>query len=378
MVRQKCAMLKRAIAKIREIALSLEHLVEVTEKRINVEFKIRNTNFRSGEEDLKKMFDNCPVLKKTSRKEDIPHKIAKKQESAEQLADFKDIRSCSVNPAKSHIKTHKTSSRQPGSQGKNPKEPGINPFSLAHNHNKKNEKTPVKSLEKTCYKDSEKFNPKKHHKLKKNNTLRNNEKSYNSIPNSRAFLHRQKTLTQHELVTLAIQTSPLMDRLGRMLTDFAPHVAHLADGYDTVTRLYEFSDELEGKGESMGIFGIKKNTDHIRQRKENRRSHGQIEREHRASGVEDTLLRNPNNSLNERMNRLVGLWQRRQSIGIFDRMKFYSSAAFLEERGNVWPSIRYFYTRLLSYMGNSRFYYYSIWRLLIWPTCGFVKYINKY
>jgi hypothetical protein len=133
----------------------------------------------------------------------------------------------------------------------------------------------------------------------------------------------RKNLIQHDLVTKVIQTSPVVDRLGRLLMDLSSHVALLSDGYDSVTRLNEFSNQMNGKEEFQGIFGS--DSFGNRHKKETRRSGGRGADSHNPERV----LRNRNNSLNQRTNQILGIRQRHSRLGIFDRVEYYSSQEML-------------------------------------------------
>ena len=133
-----------------------------------------------------------------------------------------------------------------------------------------------------------------------------------------------KNLIQHELVTKVIQESPIIDRIGRLLVDLSPHIAILSDGYDSVSRLNEFSNLMNNKEEFHGIFGAENLT---KNKKEIRKSRNKfLEREIQES---ERVLRNRNNSLNQRTNQILGIRQRQSKLGIFDRIIYYGSEEYL-------------------------------------------------
>lgn len=139
----------------------------------------------------------------------------------------------------------------------------------------------------------------------------------------------QKHLIQHELVTKVIQESPLIDRVGRLLVDLSPHVAILSDGHDPVTRLQEFSSILGKKEGCNSIFGAE--TQAERGKKETRKSRSRVlDREFQES---ERVLRNRNNSLNQRTNQVLGFRQNQSKLGIFDRGVYYNSEEVLNR---VW------------------------------------------
>ena len=117
--------------------------------------------------------------------------------------------------------------------------------------------------------------------------------------------------------------------MGRALVDLSSHIALLSDGYDSVTRLNEFSNLMNGKDEFQGIFGS--DSGGPRTKKETRRSQNRtIEREIQTS---ERVLRNRNNSLNQRTNQILGIRPRQAHLGIFDRGVYYSSENML---GRLW------------------------------------------
>jgi hypothetical protein len=133
-----------------------------------------------------------------------------------------------------------------------------------------------------------------------------------------------KNLIQHELVTKVIQESPIVDRIGRLLVDLSPHIAILSDGYDSVSRLNEFSNLMNNKDEFQGIFGAENLN---RSKKEMRKSRNKfVDREIQES---ERLLRNRNNSLNQRTNQILGIRQKQGKLGIFDRIVYYGSEEYL-------------------------------------------------
>lgn len=135
----------------------------------------------------------------------------------------------------------------------------------------------------------------------------------------------QKHLIQHELVTKVIQESPIIDRVGRFLVDLSPHVAILSDGYDSMTRLNEFSNLMNKKEEFQTIFGADNHLE--RNKKEMRKSKNRVqEREIQES---ERVLRNRNNSLNQRTNQILGIRQNQSKLGIFDRANYYCSEEIL-------------------------------------------------
>lgn len=135
----------------------------------------------------------------------------------------------------------------------------------------------------------------------------------------------QKHLIQHELVTKVIQESPIIDRAGRLLVDLSPHVALLSDGYDSMTRLNEFSNLMNKKEQFQTIFGAESHLE--RNKKEMRKSKNRAhEREMQES---ERVLRNRNNSLNQRTNQILGIRQNQAKLGIFDRAVYYGSEDIL-------------------------------------------------
>lgn len=130
-------------------------------------------------------------------------------------------------------------------------------------------------------------------------------------------------MIQHELVTRVIQESPIIDRVGRLLVDLSPHVAILSDGYDSVSRLNEFSNLMNNKEEYQGIFGA----DNLKNKKEMRKSRNKfMDRDIQES---ERVLRNRNNSLNQRTNQILGIRQNPGKLGIFDRIVYYGSEEYL-------------------------------------------------
>ena len=112
--------------------------------------------------------------------------------------------------------------------------------------------------------------------------------------------------------------------MGRLLVDLSSHVALLSDGYDSVTRLNEFSNLMNGKEEFQGIFGAEGVS--IKHKKEMRKSRKTLEREIQES---ERALRNRNNSLNQRTNQILGIRQNQTKLGIFDRGVYYGSRDIL-------------------------------------------------
>ena len=153
-------------------------------------------------------------------------------------------------------------------------------------------------------------------------------------------LHCRKTLVQHELVTKSIQECPIVDRMGRMLIDLAPHIALFSNGYDSINRLFEFSDNMEDKSSLGNIFGIERGKPNfMKSAKEGRKSRnkeplrGGTPRNEIEGSLSNTdrVFRNPNNSLNERTNRLLGVSNKQDNLGIFDRAVYYCSEEFINK-----------------------------------------------
>ena len=126
-----------------------------------------------------------------------------------------------------------------------------------------------------------------------------------------------------------LQESPIIDRIGRLLVDLSPHIALFSDGYDSISRLNEFSNLMNGKDEFQGIFGAE--TFLNKTKKEIRKSRNKnFEREIQES---ERVLRNRNNSLNQRTNQILGIRQKQGKLGLFDRGVYYGSEEILK---NTW------------------------------------------
>ena len=96
-----------------------------------------------------------------------------------------------------------------------------------------------------------------------------------------------------------------------------------------MTRLNEFSNLMKGKEEFQGIFGADNSSS--KNKKEIRRSRNKnMEREIQES---ERILRNRNNSLNQRTNQILGIRQKQGKLGIFDRGVYYGSEEIVK---NMW------------------------------------------
>ena len=83
---------------------------------------------------------------------------------------------------------------------------------------------------------------------------------------------------------------------------------------------------MNGKDEFQGIFGAE-TTSHKTKKEIRKSKNKNLEREIQES---ERVLRNTNNSLNQRTNQILGIKKKQGKLGIFDRSVYYGSEEILK------------------------------------------------